>query len=104
MATTTRRKSAGQSGAPFRAARKLSISLAVEDAEWAVGEARARRLSLSALARLAGEAMARVRGATLADAIVMASAARRGDRVLTGDVRDFEKLGAYFPSVKVLGI
>jgi predicted nucleic acid-binding protein len=57
-----------------------------------------------ALARLAGEAMARVRGATLADAIVMVSAARRGDRVLTGDVHDFEKLGAYFPSVKVLGI
>lgn len=55
-----------------------------------------------ALARLAGEAMARVRGATLADAIVMASASRRGDRVLTGDIRDFEKLGAYFPSVKVL--
>jgi predicted nucleic acid-binding protein len=57
-----------------------------------------------AIAKLAGEAMARVRGATLADAIVMASAARRGDRVLTSDVRDLEKLGAYFTSVKVLGI
>ena len=57
-----------------------------------------------ALARLAGEAIARVRGATLADAIVMASAARRGDRVLTGDVRDLQKLQAYFPAVKILGI
>jgi len=57
-----------------------------------------------ALAKLAGEAMARVRGATLADSIVMASAARRGDRVLTGDVRDFEKLGSFFPSVRILGI
>jgi len=49
MATTTRRKSGGQSRAPARGARKLSISLAVEDAEWAVGEARARKLSLSAV-------------------------------------------------------
>jgi hypothetical protein len=49
MATTARRKSSGQSSASARAARKLSISLAAEDAEWAVGEARARKLSLSAL-------------------------------------------------------
>jgi hypothetical protein len=49
MATTTRRKSAGHARAPVRPARKLSISLAAEDAEWAVGEARARELSLSAV-------------------------------------------------------
>ena len=49
MAITRRRKSAGQSSAPVRPARKLSISLAADDAEWAFGEARARKLSLSAL-------------------------------------------------------
>src|SRR5690348_12540527 len=36
MATTTRRKSSARSSAHARAARKLSISLAAEDAEWAV--------------------------------------------------------------------
>jgi predicted nucleic acid-binding protein len=56
------------------------------------------------LARLAGEAMAKVRGATLADAIVMASAALRGDRVLTSDVTDLQRLRTYFPSVVVLGV
>lgn len=58
MATTTRRKSSAQSRAHPGAARKLSISIAAEDAEWAVGEARARKLSLSALV---GEAIHRQR-------------------------------------------
>ena len=58
MATTTRRRSTAQSSAHARAARKLSISLAAEDAEWAVGEARARKLSLSAFV---GEAIHRQR-------------------------------------------
>ena len=49
MATTVRRKSGDQSSAAGRVARKLSISLAAEDAQWAVREARARKLSLSAL-------------------------------------------------------
>lgn len=56
------------------------------------------------IAKLAGEAISRVRGATLADAIVMASAALRGDRVLTSDVADLERLRAHFPSVVVLGV
>jgi len=58
----------------------------------------------TSLARVAGEALASVRGATLADAIVMASAALRGDRVLTGDVTDLSRLRAHFPAVVVLGV
>ena len=56
------------------------------------------------LAKVAGEALAAVKGATLVDAIVMASAASRGDLVLTSDVSDLEKLRKVFPSVRVLGV
>jgi predicted nucleic acid-binding protein len=56
------------------------------------------------IAKAAGEAIAAVRGATAIDAIVMASAARRGDVVLTSDVRDLESLRSFFPSVRVLGV
>jgi predicted nucleic acid-binding protein len=57
-----------------------------------------------ALACLAGDALAAVTGATMADAVVMASAARRGSLVYTSDVGDLEKLRAFFPSVRVLGV
>lgn len=53
------------------------------------------------LARLAGEALAAVRGATSVDAIVMASAAQRGGAVYTGDMDDLERLRAFFPSVRL---
>jgi len=53
------------------------------------------------LARLAGEAMARIKGASIVDTIVMASAAQRGDAVYTSDVADLERLRAFFPSVRV---
>jgi predicted nucleic acid-binding protein len=56
------------------------------------------------LAKVAGEAIAAVKGATPIDAIVMASAAQRGDVVYTADVSDLQKLAAYFPAVRVLGI
>ena len=56
-----------------------------------------------AIARLAGESLAQVKGATAIDAIVMASAALRGDVVYTSDVTDLERLRAYFPAVRVLG-
>lgn len=56
------------------------------------------------LAKIAGEALAVVRGATLVDAIVMASAASRGDVVYTGDVSDLERLQRYFPNVRILGV
>jgi predicted nucleic acid-binding protein len=56
------------------------------------------------LAKLAGEAIAEVQGATAIDAIVMASAARRGEVVYTSDVRDLERLRLVFPNVRVLSV
>ena len=56
------------------------------------------------LGKLAGEALATIEGATAVDAIVMASAARRGDVVYTSDVNDLERLREYFPEVRVLGV
>lgn len=56
------------------------------------------------LAKVAGEALAAVKGATAIDAIVMASAAQRGDVVYTADVADLAKLAGYFRAVRVLGI
>jgi predicted nucleic acid-binding protein len=56
------------------------------------------------VARIAGEALAAVRGATPTDAVVMASAASRGDAVLTSDVHDLERLRSYFPAVRVLAV
>jgi predicted nucleic acid-binding protein len=58
----------------------------------------------AAIARLAGEALAEVRGATTIDAFVMASAALRGDVVYTGDVEDLARLRAFFPGVRVLSV
>jgi predicted nucleic acid-binding protein len=55
------------------------------------------------VAKSAGDALAAVKGATTIDAIVMASAARRGDVVFTSDVHDLEKLRTFFPTVRVLG-
>jgi predicted nucleic acid-binding protein len=56
------------------------------------------------VAKLAGEALATVKGATPIDAIVMASAAQRGDVVYTTDVSDPAKLAGYFQAVRVLAI
>jgi predicted nucleic acid-binding protein len=56
------------------------------------------------LAKMAGEALAAVKGATPIDAIVMASAAQRGDVVYTTDVSDLAKLAGYFRAVRVLSI
>jgi predicted nucleic acid-binding protein len=58
----------------------------------------------TALAKVAGEALAAVPRATLVDAIVMASAASRGDIVYSSDVGDLERLGDRFPGVRVLGV
>src|SRR6478609_7539809 len=55
------------------------------------------------LAKLAGEALAAVKSATPIDAIVLASAAQRGDLVYTSDVSDLTKLTSYFREVRVLG-
>ena len=53
------------------------------------------------LAKMAGRALASVRGATPIDSIVMASAARRHDCVLTSDPLDLLRLRDAFPSVRV---
>ena len=56
------------------------------------------------LARVAGEALAAIKGVTSIDAIVMASAAQRGDVVYTADGSDLAKLVGYFRAVRVLSI
>jgi predicted nucleic acid-binding protein len=55
-------------------------------------------------ARLAGEALGAVKHAGVVDAIVMASAARRGDHVLTSDFDDLSRLRAHFPDVRVVRV
>jgi predicted nucleic acid-binding protein len=56
------------------------------------------------LARIAGEAIGAVKGASAVDAIVMSSAARRGDLVLTSDFDDLDRLRARFPGVRLLRV
>ena len=57
------------------------------------------------LCRAAGEALGAVRGSSLADAVVMASAALRGGGVVyTSDVDDLRRLQRHFPSVVVLPV
>lgn len=56
------------------------------------------------LAKLAGEAMAAMPGATLVDAVVRASAASRGDLVYSSDLDRLEQLRRYFPGVRVLAV
>ena len=86
---------------------------AVVIAEWWRGRSDAREMILRGvrveatsvdLARLAGEALAAVPGATAIDALVMASAARRGDIVYTSDLGDLEQLRSYFPAVRLLAV
>jgi predicted nucleic acid-binding protein len=84
---------------------------AVVIAEWWRSGGRRQRQILDAIdveptteavARLAGEAIAALPGTTAIDAIVMASAARRGGIVYTSDVADLERLRTRFPEVRVL--
>ena len=56
------------------------------------------------LAKTAGEATAKIRGATLVDAVVMASCARAGAVVYTSDFDDLTRLQAYFPAARVLAV
>jgi predicted nucleic acid-binding protein len=56
------------------------------------------------LAKAAGEALASVPKATPIDALVMASAARRGDVVYTSDRDDLARLRRHFPGVRVLAV
>jgi predicted nucleic acid-binding protein len=81
--------------------------------EWWRGRSDSRELIIAAirveplsasLAKFAGEALAAVKGSTAIDAIVMASAAQRGDIVYTADVGDLERLRSHFPAVRVMSI
>ncbi len=56
------------------------------------------------LAKLTGEALAAVPSATTVDAIVMASAALRGDGVYTSDVGDLSRLQRVFPNVRIFQV
>jgi predicted nucleic acid-binding protein len=56
------------------------------------------------LAKNAGVALGSVKRATIADAIVMASAALRGDVVYTSDMDDLGRLQRHFPDVRLIGI
>jgi predicted nucleic acid-binding protein len=58
------------------------------------------------LARIAGRALAELRLGRehTIDAIVMASAAQRGDVVYTSDFEDLTRLTGCFPAVRVLGV
>ena len=92
----------------------LPVVPAVVYAEWWRGRSDIREEILAAvivedmpplLCRAAGEALGAVRGATLADAVVMASAALRGGGVVyTGDPDDLARLQRHFPTVHVLPV
>jgi predicted nucleic acid-binding protein len=92
----------------------LPIVPAVVYAEWWRGRSNIREEILAAivvedtppsLCRAAGEALGSVKGATLADAVVMASAALRGGGIVyTSDVDDLKQLQRHFPSVLVLPV
>ncbi|MDD9968613.1 MAG: hypothetical protein OXR73_20395 [Myxococcales bacterium] len=80
-------------------------------AEWWLGQSSGIRAILraatiepvsEALALSAGEALATTKGKNAVDAIVMASAATRGDVVYTSDVGDLALLQSVFPDVRVL--
>jgi predicted nucleic acid-binding protein len=92
----------------------LPIVPAVVYVEWWRGRSDIREEILAALivedmpptlCRAAGEALAAVRGSTLVDAVVMASAALRGGGVVyTADVADLARLQRHFPTVLVLDV
>jgi predicted nucleic acid-binding protein len=56
------------------------------------------------IARSAGEAIAAIHGAGAPDAIVMATAALRGDTVYTSDYEDLTHLREFFPTVRVMRV
>jgi predicted nucleic acid-binding protein len=56
------------------------------------------------VARAAGEALAATGRSNSVDAVVVASAATRGDIVYTSDLEDLERLAAHFRAVRVLGV
>jgi predicted nucleic acid-binding protein len=92
----------------------LPVVPAVVYVEWWRGRSDAREEILDALVvedmppvlcRAAGEALGAVKGASLSDAVVMASAALRGGGVVyTADEGDLRRLQRHFPTVVVLPV
>ncbi|MBS2015916.1 MAG: hypothetical protein JST00_23715 [Deltaproteobacteria bacterium] len=92
----------------------LPVVPAVVYAEWWRGRTDVREEILAmmliedmppSLCRAAGMALGSVRGASLADAVVMASAALRGGGVVyTSDLEDLTRLQRHFPTVRVLAV
>ncbi len=100
----------------YREARNAKVPISVPTAviaEWWRGRSDVREHVKSGLlvewlseplAQLAGAALAKVPESTVVDAIVMASAASRGDVVYTSDFEVLERLRAFFPGVRVLSV
>jgi predicted nucleic acid-binding protein len=92
----------------------LPIVPAVVYAEWWRGRSTIREEILAAvlvedmppaLCRAAGEALGAIKGSSLADAVVMASAALRGGGIVyTSDLHDLQRLQRHFPTVGVLPV
>ena len=92
----------------------LPIVPAVVCAEWWRGRTDIREEILAAvivedmppaLSCAAGEALGAVKGSSLADAVVMASAALRGGGVVyTSDIEDLRRFQRCFPTVRVLQV
>lgn len=91
--------------------RQLPVTIpAVVIAEWYRGQRDSKRIlalakhvepTTQSLAELAGKALRATGGNNTIDAIVMASAARRGDVVYTSDIDDLRLLSGVFPTVRV---
>jgi hypothetical protein len=97
------------SATPARKKLRISVPVAVVAEWWRGGRRQARILKLVAaeemtesLAKSAGEAIVALPGATVVDAIVMASA--RGGVVYTSDFDDLTRLRAHFRGVQVLSV
>jgi predicted nucleic acid-binding protein len=94
--------------------RQLPVTIpAVVIAEWYRQQRDARRIlalakavepTSEALAQIAGKALKVTGGSNTIDAIVMASAAQRGDVVYTSDVDDLLAFADVFPEVRIFGV
>jgi predicted nucleic acid-binding protein len=99
------------------AAQKADLTITVPApviSEWFRGNPKRFRAILEAvtvenltpfLAEKAGKALIGLPpSVSVVDAVVMASAARRGDHVYTSDIPDLQKLQNYFPSVRIFQV
>jgi predicted nucleic acid-binding protein len=94
--------------------RRVAITVpAAVVAEWWRADGKRARLILARvtvepvserLAKIAGGAIAAVPRATAVDALVMASAAQRGDAVFTADLDDLARLQRRFPEVRLFRV